>query len=856
MRRYEGMLQDETITLPATASLSGTATDDGLPYPPGALTTTWSMVSGPGTVTFANPAALTTTATFPVAGTYTLRLTASDSALSTSDDIVITVNPAPPSHALSGHVRDAQGAAVANVRVTIVGSSLAPATTGADGSYSFAAVFEGEYDVTVDSNGCLAGQTLHVTINADTTLDFAVQALRDSFGYSCRAGSNAYVAANTILSLTGDDSSTTVALPFPFTFYGQAYGTVYISTNGVVNFLAADSTFSNTSIPSTSTPNAAIYALWDDLYVDSGTGSVRTQVVGTAPNRSFVIEWRAVRFYASSTPLIGFEVVLSENGQLVLQYVTLGSSGLAQGNSATIGIENSSGTVALQYSYNQAVLSDGQAIVFVPPNGTPPANTAPVVNAGPDQTITLPAIASLTGTATDDGLPNPPATLTTTWSVVSGTGTVTFANPALLATSATFSAAGIYTLRLTASDSALSASDDVVITVSSSPPVNQPPVVNAGPDQAITLPAQASLTGMASDDGLPNPPATLTTTWSVVSGPGTVAFANPALLATTAIFSAAGSYTLRLTASDSALSASDDIVITVSSAPPVNQPPVVNAGQDQTITLPATASLSGTATDDGLPSPPATVTTTWSKVSGPGTVTFGNASAAATTATFSTSGSYTLRLTASDSALSASDDVAVTVNAAPVNHAPVPNAGADQTITLPATASLSGTVTDDGLPSPPATVTTTWSKVSGPGTVTFGNASARATTATFSTSGSYTLRLTANDSALSGTDDIVITVNASGSTPCTGLCTSPITFTVNGSYSSGNLGTGAVCYQTTSTMHGGNCGNFVSPRTLKVNGTTESCTGGNWSSLPATRNGGYCIQTTTGNQPWAYFTTW
>jgi PKD repeat protein len=140
--------------------------------------------------------------------------------------------------------------------------------------------------------------------------------------------------------------------------------------------------------------------------------------------------------------------------------------------------------------------------------------------------------------------------------------------------------------------------------------------------------------------------------------------------------------------------------------------------------------------------------------------------------------------------------------------------------------------------------------------VTFGNAGARATTATFSTAGSYTLRLTANDSALTGTDDIIITVLAAGTTPCTGLCTNPITFTVNGSYQSGNLGTGAVCYQTTSNMTSGNCGNLVSPRVLKVNGTTEPCTGANWASVPAKRNGGYCIQTTTGNQSWAYFTAW
>ena len=853
-----------------------------------------------------------------------------------------------PSHSLSGQVRDDLGAAVPNVKVTIVGTPLTPATTAADGSYSFAAVPDGEYDVKVDSNGCLAGQTLHVVLNANTTLNFAVTASRDSFGYSCRAASYAYVAANTVLSLTGDDYATAVTLPFPFTLYGQTYNTAYVSTNGLVNFLASNTTYTNTSIPSASTPNAAIYALWDDLVVGSA-GSVRTELVGTAPNRSFVIEWRTVQFYSGSTAQIGFEMVLSENGQILLQYGTVGSDGQAQGNSATIGIEDSSGTVALQYSYNQAVLSAGQAIAFLPPATTPPVNTPPVVSAGSDQAIVLPATASLSGTATDDGLPNPPGALTTTWSVVSGTGTVTFANPAALATTASFSAVGTYTLRLTANDSVLSGMDDVVITVSNTPPVNLPPVVNAGPDQAITLPATASLTGTASDDGQPNPPAALTTTWSKVSGPGTVTFANANALSTTATFSLAGSYTLRLTANDSALSASDDIVITVSQ---VNLPPVVNAGPDQAITLPATASLTGTASDDGLPRPPAAVTTTWSKVSGPGTVTFGNASALSTTATFSLAGSYTLRLTATDSALSASDDIVITVNpvnlppvvnagpdqaitlpatasltgtasddgqpsppaaltttwskvsgpgtvtfgdasalsttatfslaggytlrltandgalsasddivvtvnpAPPVNQAPVVNAGPDQTITLPATASLTGTASDDGLPRPPATVTTTWSKVSGPGTVTFGSASALSTTATFSTSGSYTLRLTASDSALSATDDVVITVNATGTTPCAGLCTNPVTFTINGSYQSGNLGTGAVCYQTTATMHGGNCGNFVSPRTLKVNGTTEPCTGGNWSSLPAKRNGGYCIQTTTGNQPWAYFTAW
>ena len=98
--------------------------------------------------------------------------------------------------------------------------------------------------------------------------------------------------------------------------------------------------------------------------------------------------------------------------------------------------------------------------------------------------------------------------------------------------------------------------------------------------------------------------------------------------------------------------------------PPTNQPPGVNAGPNQTITLPGSANLDGTVSDDGLPNPPGAVSTTWSKVSGPGTVTFGNANAVDTTASFSLAGSYVLRLTANDSVLQASDDISVTVNSA------------------------------------------------------------------------------------------------------------------------------------------------------------------------------------------------
>jgi hypothetical protein len=91
----------------------------------------------------------------------------------------------------------------------------------------------------------------------------------------------------------------------------------------------------------------------------------------------------------------------------------------------------------------------------------------------------------------------------------------------------------------------------------------------------------------------------------------------------------------------------------------VNQPPTVNAGPDQTITLPASANLHGSASDDGLPS--GTLTTAWSKLSGPGAVTFGNANALDTTAGFSTDGAYVLQLAASDGEKSSTDTINVVV---------------------------------------------------------------------------------------------------------------------------------------------------------------------------------------------------
>ncbi|MDX1679483.1 MAG: InlB B-repeat-containing protein [Akkermansiaceae bacterium] len=80
----------------ASTTLAGSATDpenDSISY-------SWSVVSTSpsgqeGNVSFDNASLAAATATFTAEGTYTLRLTSSDAYSSTTDDVVITVNPPP-----------------------------------------------------------------------------------------------------------------------------------------------------------------------------------------------------------------------------------------------------------------------------------------------------------------------------------------------------------------------------------------------------------------------------------------------------------------------------------------------------------------------------------------------------------------------------------------------------------------------------------------------------------------------------------------------------------------------------------------------------------------------------------------
>ena len=299
-------------------------------------------------------------------------------------------------------------------------------------------------------------------------------------------------------------------------------------------------------------------------------------------------------------------------------------------------------------------------------------------------------------------------------------------------------------LRLTANDGQLSDSDDVTVTVAPEPVSNQMPMVNAGPNQGITLPSSVTLAGTASDDGLPS--NTLTTTWTTFSGPAAATFGNTNQLNTTATFPTAGTYVLRLTANDGQLSNSDDVTVTVApvAAQAVTSLTLINTNTN--LPIPGFESI-GNGAILNLATLPTTNLSIQAVTAGTvGSVQFafdGNAnfrteSIAAPYALFGDNsgdyfagsfsvGSHSLTATPFSGGFAtgqAGQAMSITFNvvnqSVPGNQTPLVNAGPNQGITLPSSVTLAGAASDDGLPS--NTLTTTWTTFSGPAAATFGNA--------------------------------------------------------------------------------------------------------------------------------------
>ncbi len=734
----------------------------------------WEKLSGPGAVVFVDKHALRTQASFSERGLYKLRLTVNDGLFAVSDEVEIVVNR--PPEIFAGFDQEILPRVSAQLAGAVLDSGLGDPNRGAikvkwsvvdapalvhfsdDEALSTSASFtkSGSYllRLTVSNGSFEVSDELTIAVAGRVTRD--VQAL-----YVFKEGAGAQI---------NDVSSVEARLPLLLQDQSKA---LWVNEGLALQEPAILQSNASTArlVEAVQASNELTIEAWLKPASENQSGLARIITLASGvEQRNFILGQRGQQFYAamrtsttnnnaSDKALAGGNVAanalthvvctrnavgemkLFVNGNEVAQRSLKGTFAnwsknfiLALGNepATNSAVDRAwSGEFHLVALYSRALNANEVKQNFEFGADT---NLPPLVSAGENMIINLPNQALLLGKLLDERLTLPQ--LNVTWTQASGPTSVEFENANALEAKAIFSNFGRYVLRLTASDGQLSTSDELTVIV------NQAPIIDAGETQRILMPNKATLRGAITSDGLGDEtaPKSVRVTWQQTSGPRAASIQNPNALETEVSFPVYGEYEFELSVDNGHLPPA-----TARTTIYVNQAPSFRASAEALIvTLPAAAKLLGEEIDLGLADPSGTVTRKWSKVSGPGEVIFSDANTLETTAQFSKNGVYVLKLrveTRSASFQLASEaELTITANAAPMV-----DAGADQIITLPALAELEGTVSDDGLPDPPSALTLKWEKVSGPGPVSFIDFRSPFTQARFIQSGSYVLRLSAQD---------------------------------------------------------------------------------------------------------------
>lgn len=202
------------------------------------------------------------------------------------------------------------------------------------------------------------------------------QAAATNYSFASVTGAVPPSGTSLLSGCQDDDAVLPVTLPagFVFEFYGTPVTQLRADTNGVLVFNAGSvtSTAANGALPASAYAAPALFALWDDLDMSAATasgGGIYTQTSGTAPNRTFDVEWRAVRWVQGAatpqSPTLVFTVRLHETTNLIELYykAVTGNGGGASGSSATVGIQGAgTGSVFTLYSNNTASISSTQKL--------------------------------------------------------------------------------------------------------------------------------------------------------------------------------------------------------------------------------------------------------------------------------------------------------------------------------------------------------------------------------------------------------------------------------------------------------------------------------------------------------------
>ena len=157
----------------------------------------------------------------------------------------------------------------------------------------------------------------------------------------------------------GDDQNVPgIPIGFAFPFYGNAFNTVNVCTNGWLSFTSTQTTLTNVALPnaSSSTPDNLLAAFWDDIDPDT----LETKIWTWGDATKFIVSYVNVPRF-SSGQLYTFQVILYPSGTIDYQYLSMQSGRL---NEATIGIQNGTKDVGLNVVYNALYVHDNLRVRF------------------------------------------------------------------------------------------------------------------------------------------------------------------------------------------------------------------------------------------------------------------------------------------------------------------------------------------------------------------------------------------------------------------------------------------------------------------------------------------------------------
>ncbi|MES2702626.1 MAG: GEVED domain-containing protein [Bacteroidota bacterium] len=252
-----------------------------------------------------------------------------------------------------------------NTTVANINSSTGIATIGSSAGYAL-------ISYTLTSTGCrqvtaININTLTPTVTAsaspsticsggNTTLSASSSTTLPTYYVSAIPYSPVAMTSPTTLSWAStDDDYATISLPFSFNYFGTSYSTVYIVTNGYLQFASPyQYNYGYYPMPDPNLLSTEVALFHRDLNVSGAGGSVSYSTEGTAPNRRFVVRYNNVCDYGSSAGGNTGEVVLYETSNKIEMHV----QSTTYNDHVVAGIQNATGTVGYvapnrNYSYFQ-----------------------------------------------------------------------------------------------------------------------------------------------------------------------------------------------------------------------------------------------------------------------------------------------------------------------------------------------------------------------------------------------------------------------------------------------------------------------------------------------------------------------